>query len=267
MNKVIGFIGAGNINSALIGGLMASGVGADSIIVSNPSADKLTQLSEQYGVKTTTNNTEVAAQSDVIILGVKPYNIASVCQEIAPVCQDTLVVSVAAGIPISDIAAHFPAQQAIVRVMPNTPSLVGKGASGICSNEYVSDEQANTVQAIFATTGTTELIAQESLMDLVTALSGSGPAYFFYIAEAMLKEATSQGMSEAQAQRLIYQTMAGAAELLQQSDLAPEALRNKVTSPGGTTAAALEVLQQEDVSTAMQLAVKAAVIRGQELAK
>lgn len=104
-------------------------------------------------------------------------------------------------------------------------------------------------------------------MDLVTALSGSGPAYFFYIAEAMLKEATSQGMSEAQAQRLIYQTMAGAAELLQQSDLAPEALRNKVTSPGGTTAAALEVLQQQDVSTAIQQAVKAAVIRGQELAK
>ena len=181
--------------------------------------------------------------------------------------KSALIISVAAGKPITTIATYFGANQAIIRAMPNTPSLVGKGATGICLNNNVSKEQALVAESIFATIGITEIIEDESLMDVVTALSGSGPAYFFYVVEAMLKEAQNQGMSEVQAKQLIYQTINGAAEMLQQSDISAAELRQKVTSPGGTTAAAIESLDDNSVSEAFQKAVAAAVQRGKELAQ
>ena len=267
MDKLIGFIGAGNMNSAIIGGLIKSGVQPAQIIVSNPSQAKLDRLAQDYSVITTSNNKTLAQQADVIVLGVKPHYIETVCGEIAEVIDNALIISVAAGKPIANIAAYFDVGQAIIRAMPNTPSIVGKGATGLFLNEHVTSEQAQIAEAIFATIGITEVVEYESLMDVVTALSGSGPAYFFYVVEAMLKEAMNQGLSEAQAKQLIFQTMAGASEMLQQSDVSPTELREKVTSPGGTTAAALESLASDAVSEAFQTAIAAAVQRGKELAK
>jgi len=267
MNSTIGFIGAGNMNSAIIGGLIKSGMSPEQVIVSNPSNPKLTHLAETFGVKTTSDNKAVAEQADVIIIGVKPHYVADVCAEISDLVSNTLIISVAAGVSMLKIAEHFTPSQAIIRVMPNTPSLVGKGATGLCPNPHASSEQTQMAKSIFETVGITEVINDEALMDLVTAISGSGPAYFFYIIEAMVKEAVQQGMPEEQAKALIYQTAAGAAEMLQQSDLSPEQLRKNVTSPGGTTAAALDSLTQDDVSRSIQRAVVAAVRRGNELGK
>ena len=267
MDKIIGFIGAGNMNSAIIGGLIKSGEQPSNIIVSNPSPKKLEGLAKDYSIITTTDNIAVAQRADVIVLGVKPHFVETVCEEIAEVVKSALIISVAAGKPITNIASYFGVNQAIIRAMPNTPSLVGKGATGICLNNNVSKEQALMAESIFATIGITEIIEDESLMDVVTALSGSGPAYFFYVVEAMLKEAQNQGMSEVQAKQLIYQTINGAAEMLQQSDFSAAELRQKVTSPGGTTAAAIESLDDNSVSEALQKAVAAAVQRGKELAQ
>ena len=151
--------------------------------------------------------------------------------------------------------------------MPNTPCLIAEGAIGICPNPHTSAELLEITQYIFSTTGHVELIHDEQQMDLVTALSGSGPAYFFYLAEALLAEAENQGMTQQTAQNLIYQTMAGAAAMLQQSDVPPKQLRTNVTSPGGTTAAALAVFDNNNLPEIVQKAVQAAVDRGKELAK
>lgn len=267
MDKVVGFIGAGNMNSAIIGGLIKSGVRPVNIIVSNPSQKKLEGLARDYSIKTTVDNKMVAERAEVVVIGVKPHYVEAVCDEIAEVVNQTLIISVAAGKPISHIAAYFGVNQAIIRAMPNTPSLVGKGATGICLSNHVTAEQAQTAVSIFATIGITEIVEDESLMDVVTALSGSGPAYFFYVVEAMLEQAMKQGMPEEQAKQLIYQTINGAAEMLQRSGISATELRQKVTSPGGTTAAAIQSLDQNSVSQALQKAIAAAVQRGRELAQ
>ncbi len=265
--KTIGFIGTGNMNSAIIGGMIAAGYQPDTIIAADRNPDKLRYLQSQFGIKTIADNQQLAVLADVVVIGVKPSHIAEVCEAIAESATNEIIISIAAGITLENIARHFDESQAIIRAMPNTPCLIGQGAIGLCANGHTSTEGIELARSLFSTTGHVEIFADEDHMDLVTAISGSGPAYFFYIAEAMLAEAKAQGMSTDQAKKLIYKTIAGAAAMLEQSDLEADQLRKNVTSPGGTTAAALKQLQDHGVDDVFRSAIRAAVNRGQELAK
>ena len=263
----IGFLGAGNMNSAIIGGLINSHYDPSCIIAADLNKEKLDGLQSSYNIAITSDNQRLADEADIVIIGVKPNHVADVCQEIAPLSENALIISIAAGVPLVQLESYFSDEQAIIRVMPNTPCLITEGATGLCANQYTSDEQLSVANELFKTTGAVEVIADEEQMDLVTALSGSGPAYFFYIAEAMLAEALAQGMSEGQAQNLIFNTMSGAASMLKQSELSAQQLRRNVTSPGGTTAAALAELEERQVAQSFREAIKAAVRRGKELAE
>jgi len=263
----IGFIGAGNMNGAIIGGLVNSAYPTKNIMVSNPSEGKLNNLKKQYSVLTTQDNTTVASFAEVLILGVKPYNIEAICKEIAPHISKPLIISVAAGKTIASIEALLGAQQAVIRVMPNTPSLISKGAAGLFANQNTKAHQKSFAAQLFQAVGITEWLDTEDKIDLVTALSGSGPAYFFYLAEAMIASAVEQGMDKNQATNLVTQTALGAAAMLDQDGADAEALRIAVTSPNGTTEAALNELNSNQVNQSIKSAVLAAYNRGQQLAK
>jgi len=194
INKKIGFIGSGNMAYSLIGGLTATGVPGENIWVSDPSTEKMTQIASHFNANTTNSNTELAQSVDIIILAVKPQQLAQVCTEIATdVSQSApLVISIAAGVLSKDIEIWLNAQEkessiALVRCMPNTPALVQSGATALFANDHVSDEQKTLAESILRATGLTLWLENESDMDAVTALSGSGPAYFFLVIEAMEK--------------------------------------------------------------------------------
>lgn len=263
----IGFIGAGNMNSAIIGGLLSADYRPNQLIASDPNSDKLANLNMSLGIQVSQKNADVASKSDVLILGVKPNYVSQVCEEVATVAKDCLIVSVAAGIQVKQISAILGQEQPIIRVMPNTPCLIQKGAIGLYANDSVSSEQRDLVSGLFKTTGEIEWINDESQMDLVTALSGSGPAYFFYFAEAMIEAVIELGMSKKQATNLVYQTMTGSAAMLKSSDKDASELRTAVTSPGGTTAAALSSMREDEFKKSIRKAIEAAYLRGQELSK
>lgn len=265
--SIIGFIGAGNMASAIIEGLVASGKPAQEIVASNPTEPKLQWLAKSCGIKTTSDNLAAVNMSNVIVLAIKPQKLASVCEKLAT--QDLtgkLIISIAAGINSDKITQLLGQPLAIIRAMPNTPATVSLGATGLFANTKTSQYQRQLAESIFSAVGTTEWVEQESLIDVVTAIAGSAPAYVFQFIESMVAQAMAEGMDSKCARNLATQAVLGAAKLAQtKSQTSLQDLRIAVTSPGGTTAAALASFAEDDFSNIIQKAVAAAAARGREL--
>jgi pyrroline-5-carboxylate reductase len=257
---MIGFIGGGNMAEALIKGIAAKH-GKD-IIVSEPIEQRRSYLEKTYHVKTTPDNKEVLNNSTIIILAVKPQNMDEVTAEIADMTKDKIIVSIAAGIPISYLSSRLKASK-IIRVMPNTPALIQEGMSVMSMCECMHDKELGIIKEIFMSVGTL-LMLPEKYMNAVTALSGSGPAFFAYFVEALIEGGIKTGLDKANAQTLAVQTMLGTARLLD-TGMAPAKLREMVTSPGGTTAAGLKVFQERGFSDAVIASLAAAADRAKEL--
>jgi pyrroline-5-carboxylate reductase len=263
----LGFIGGGNMARSLIGGLVAKGQPASSIRVAEPVAAQRTALAADFGVAASADNAEVAASADLLVLAVKPQVMRSVCVEIAPSRRrDGLVLSIAAGITSAQIDAWLGGGVAVVRCMPNTPALIGAGASGLYANPACSAAQREAAEALVAAAGVGAWIADETLMDAVTAVSGSGPAYFFHLIESLEAAALRQGLPAQAARTLVLHTALGAARMAAAGDEDAATLRRRVTSPGGTTERALEVLAEGGFAALVERAVAAATERGRELA-
>lgn len=271
MNKKphIVFIGAGNMASSIIGGLVANGYPATMITASAPSQEHLDAVSSQYKVNTTTNNHQAAAEADILVLAVKPQVLEAVCSDlISPLIDKTpLVISIAAGVETPHIEAWLGKALPIIRCMPNTPALVSQGASGLFANKQVSTEQRQQADEIFQAIGITEWITEEEQMHGITALSGSGPAYFFLMMEAFEDAAVKTGIPRDTARKLAIQTVLGAAEMAKQSELEPAQLKRNVMSPGGTTERAIKSFEEGGIRSLFETSVRAAADRSKELAE
>ena len=264
-HPLIAFIGGGNMASAIIGGLLRAGRPAESLIVVEPYApqrDKLAEAFPQLPVLATADAS--LAQAAMVVWAVKPQLFADAAAPCAPHIGRALQLSVMAGVRSSAIARASGAER-VVRSMPNTPALIGQGIAGLYANAAVSAEDRALVEQVLAPTGRTLWVDQESDLDAVTALSGSGPAYFFYVVEAMSAAGQQMGLSEAQSRELALATCAGAAALALQSGDSPTVLRERVTSKGGTTHAAISSMEASGVGVAVQRAVLAAQQRAREL--
>ena len=265
MTNRIGVIGAGVMGEALIAALIRSGHSPADIAFAEKREERAAELVSRYSISHQ-SIAQVGAASSVILLVVKPQDMSATLESLAPdLNSDALIISFAAGKTIASIASHLPAGNPVVRVMPNTPALLGLGASGYSFGEGVTDSQKNFVADFLAATGKAVEVP-ENQQDAVTATSGSGPAYFFRFVEAMVEGAVALGLSPEDAHTLTVQTIVGAAALLDQSGDSPTVLREKVTSPNGTTAAALASFADSDISTIVAQAMAAAAHRSQELA-
>lgn len=267
MNTGIAFIGGGNMATSLVGGLIASGNEPASIIVAEPDAGRRRLLGEQFNVATTENNLQ-ALHRDVVVLSVKPQQMQTVCRQLAGSAStvNPLYVSIAAGIRTTDIARWLDDHVAVVRCMPNTPALIQCGATALYANESVSETQQQQADEILRAAGITTWVTDEDLLDAVTAVSGSGPAYFFLLMEAMQKSALELGLDQETAAKLTLQTALGAARMANESELDVEELRARVTSKGGTTAAAISSFEHNDFHQNVSKALQAAYNRSRELA-
>lgn len=265
----IGFIGGGNMASSLLNGLIASGHPAAQLWVSDSNSDVLARLAADLNVNTTLDNSAVVDAVDVIVLAVKPQAMKEVAQTLATAvaAKKSLVVSIAAGISQASLSAWLGGQTAIVRCMPNTPALVLTGATGLHANSNVTDEQSDLAENILRSVGIALWVKNESELDAVTAVSGSGPAYYFLLMEAMEKAALELGLSADTAQLLVQQTALGAAKIALESAESPEKLRQRVTSPNGTTQKAIETFQAGGFIELVAKALHAARDRSIELSK
>ena len=266
LNQNICFIGGGNMAQALIGGLLSRGLPTTRITVSDP-VEQIRQILEEKGIQTTTDNVEAIQNADVVVLAVKPQVLATVLQPLKGLLSDKLVISIIAGAEIQTISELIGGSQRIVRVMPNTPALVQTGAHGIYASEAVNAQDRELTSQILAATGLTIWVDNEAQIDAVTAVSGSGPAYFFYLMESMIRAGKNLGLDEKVATALTLQTALGAAQMAITSSNSPTELRKNVTSPNGTTQAALEVFDRAQISQNIQAALAAAQKRSQELAQ
>lgn len=261
----IGFIGGGNMAAALIGGLAGKSAAASHVHVVDVSEEALQRLRAQFGVTTSTQVDHTLVSCDVIVLAVKPQQMREVAVKLGPQLQSQLILSIAAGIRAADLSRWLSGHEAIVRTMPNTPSLVGLGMTGLVAMRGVSAEQREQAEAIMRAVGKTIWLDEEAQLDSLTAISGSGPAYVFYFIEAMQQAAKEMGLSEAQGTELAIETFRGAAQLAANSSEPISVLRERVTSKGGTTYAALTSMEHSGVKEAIVLAVKAAAQRSREL--
>ena len=263
----IAFIGGGNMARSLIGGLVARGRDAASIHVSEPNEGLRAALAADFGVIAHADNAKAVASAGTWVFAVKPQVMKSVCENLAPIAQTgrPMILSIAAGIASAQIDRWLGGGLAVVRSMPNTPALLGAGATGLYANARVSESQRRSAESLMQATGITEWIADEALMDAVTALSGSGPAYVFLLAEAMQAAGEAQGLPPDSARKLALQTILGAARMLTESGEAAAVLRQRVTSPNGTTQAALETFEAGGFRDLVNAAVAAATRRGREL--
>tara|TARA_B100000686_G_C16470270_1_gene801742 strand:- start:88 stop:876 length:789 start_codon:yes stop_codon:yes gene_type:complete len=254
---------------SLIGGLVATGISNQDISVSEPKADLREKLNEDFGVNASEDNASAVMGANVIVLAVKPQILQEVVIPLDNLIAETrpLLISVAAGVTSSSIERWVGGHPALIRVMPNTPALIGAGISALYANNNVSDDQRALAEKIVSAVGKTIWIQEESLMDAVTAVSGSGPAYFFYVMQAIHDAAVREGLDTSTARLLSLETALGAARLAVESTEHPGNLQKQVTSPGGTTEAAIRVLNDSGVGDALQQAVSAARARGSELAK
>jgi pyrroline-5-carboxylate reductase len=262
----IAFVGGGNMASALIGGLRRAGQPAESIIVIEPLEPQRDKLAREFGVRAHARAGERLASVGTVVWAVKPQSFAEAAAPCAPYVAGALQVSVMAGIRSAAIVAASGSAR-VVRSMPNTPALIGRGIAGLYACPEVSADERAAVEGLFAPTGATVWVAREEDLDAVTALSGSGPAYVFYFIEAMMQAGTEMGLSPEQARRLAQETFAGAAALAMQSSDAPQLLRERVTSKGGTTHAALASLESDGVKAAFVRALHAARRRAEELGR
>lgn len=266
IDRNITFIGGGNMAQALIGGLIARGLPATRITVSDP-VPQIQEILRQQDLNVCDDNVAAIAESDVIVLAVKPQVLAQVLKPLAGKLTNQLVISIIAGAPIDVISKLLGNYDRIVRVMPNTPALVQSGAHGLYAPEQVGQQDRDLAARILAATGLTIWVDQENKIDAVTALSGSGPAYFFYLMESMIQAGKNLGLDEKTASALTLQTALGAAQMAITSEHSPAQLRRNVTSPNGTTQAAIETFDQFQVSQHIQTALAAAEKRSETLAQ
>jgi pyrroline-5-carboxylate reductase len=260
----IAFIGGGNMASALIGGLLKAGRAAASIQVIEPFATQRLRLTQQFGIDALSAADKTLARAELVVWAVKPQAFAEAAAPCAPYVAGALQLSVMAGIRSAAIERASGSAR-VVRTMPNTPALIGQGIAGLVASAAVSADERAAVEQVLAPTGQLLWVAREEDLDAVTALSGSGPAYVFYFLEAMMQAAVDMGLSAQQGRALALATFAGATALAQQSDEAPSLLRERVTSKGGTTHAALMSLQTDGVKAAFIKALRAAQQRAREL--
>ncbi len=267
MSVKLAFIGGGNMAEALIKGVLASGldIAAKDISVSDPQEAKRAYLTDSYGIVTHDNNKKAMTGAKLVVIAVKPQVIDGVLKEIQDeVADDQVVVSIAAGISIARIHTHLYADTKVVRAMPNTPALVGQGASAITPGPGVTKDELESVRELLASVGSVVVVGEDQ-MDAVTALSGSGPAYVFTVIEALADGGVKMGLPRDVATTLAAQTVAGAGSMVLSTGTHPASLRDMVTSPGGTTVAALHVLEKSGVRGAFISAVEAATKRAKEL--
>jgi len=269
MAEKIAFIGGGNMARSLIGGLIREGRARTSIHAAEPNAELREALARDFGVITHVSNAAAALVAGIWVLAVKPQVMGAVLAELGPVATDRapLVVSIAAGVTHARIANALGARARVVRTMPNTPAMIGAGITGLYAGADVGASERIAVEALLATAGATVWIDDEAQMDAVTAVSGSGPAYFFLLIEAMTAAGARQGLPPATAAKLAVHTALGAARMAIEAGEPPAVLRQRVTSPGGTTAAALDAFAAGGFAELVDRAVAAATTRGQELAK
>ncbi|MDX1432111.1 MAG: pyrroline-5-carboxylate reductase [Gammaproteobacteria bacterium] len=263
----IGFIGGGNMASSLIGGLIAHGCEPSSIVVSDTDAAKLASLEQRFGITRCADNAEAAGRADTVVFAVKPQGMGSVVREVAEAGRTArpLFVSIAAGVRASDIARWLAYDAAIVRTMPNTPALVRNGATALFANAFVSDAERERAETIMGAVGLTLWVEQEDLLDAVTAVSGSGPAYFFLLMELMEEAGASLGLPREDARALTLQTALGAARMAIESGEPPATLRANVTSPQGTTERAINTFIDGGLDRLVRAALHAARRRAVEL--
>ncbi|MBB1077234.1 pyrroline-5-carboxylate reductase [Rhodoferax sp. 4810] len=264
MSERIAFIGGGNMASAIIGGLIKQGVLPQNIDVVEPSDEARSQLQSSFGITAQAQATDALAGADLVVWAVKPQTFKEAALAAAPFTTKALHLSVAAGIKTDSMAAWLGSER-MVRAMPNTPALIGKGISGLFARADVSEADRARVAQVMATTGESIWFDTEDKLDVVTALSGSGPAYVFYFMEAMTMAGTEMGLAREQAHQLAVATFAGASELAKASADSPQVLRQRVTSKGGTTAAAIASMEDNDVRALLIDAMYAARERAKKL--
>jgi len=265
--KRIGFIGCGAMARALAGGVVAAGIPASQLRASDPAEAQRKALSGRLGIETTDSNREIVSSCDIVVVCLKPDVVGRVLADLAalPERGRPLWISVAAGVPISSYAEALPEGARIIRSMPNTPALVGAGATATCAGHHASPEDRAVATALFSAVGLAWEASSEEQLDAVTGLSGSGPAYVFLILEALGDAGVRQGLPRDASYKLAFQTVYGAAKLALESNQHPGALKDQVTSPGGTTIAGLERLETAGVRAALYDAVAAATARSREL--
>jgi pyrroline-5-carboxylate reductase len=265
-SKKIGFIGAGNMAEALISGLIASKqVQPEQISVSDIDLQRLKSICENFGVTSASRNDELAARTEILILAVKPQQVEKALEKIQSFDNEHLLISIAAGITTQKLEKLTASKPKIVRVMPNTPALQRQGITAILLGPRSGEKEAQIAEALFSAVGKTVRIDSEPLMDAVTALSGSGPAYFLHFAELMVETGVELGLDSKTATELVLQTLQGSATLAVNSKRSLAELRKQVTSPGGTTEAALKIFESRDLRGMVREAIRRAYERSKEL--
>jgi pyrroline-5-carboxylate reductase len=263
----IAFIGAGNMATSLIGGLIARGVPAENIKASEPAAEQRQRIAREHGIVVFEDNAAAVQGAEIVVLAVKPQVMKDVCLALAPALPaEALIISIAAGIPCASLARWL-GDKAIVRCMPNTPALLHEGASGLYANARTSAAQRAQAETLLEAVGLALWLDEEAQIDAVTAVSGSGPAYFFLLMEAMTAAGERLGLSAETASLLARQTAFGAARMALVSDFEPAELRRRVTSPNGTTEAAIKAFQAGGFEALVDQALQAAAHRSAELAE
>lgn len=260
----IGFVGAGNMAEALVRGLIAAGTAPAQIVLSDSKPERLKALSDELGTQSAASNVDLARQSQVVVLAVKPQGLYPVLAEIGESLADRLLISILAGVSTAALEQGVPRSTRVVRAMPNTPALIGQGATAICAGQQASEEDMNLAENLFRGAGLVTQIA-EGQMDAVTGLSGSGPAYVFAMIEALADAGVAEGLPRPTALALATQTVLGAAQLVKETGEHPAALKDKVCSPGGTTIAGMKALEAGGVRAGLMATVAAAAARSKEL--
>ncbi len=261
----IGFIGGGNMAEALIKGLLKGAFPAGQIAVAEPNEERRRHLSDRYAVPVSADNLVVAAEGNLLVLAVKPQLAEEVLQEMAAdFTSEKLLVSILAGVGTASLEKYFTGSPRIVRAMPNTPALVGEGATALCPGRHATGADLKAARALFEAVGIVQLV-QERQMDAVTGLSGSGPAYVYAVIEALADGGVLEGLPRETALALAVQTVFGAAKMVRETGEHPAVLRDKVCSPGGTTIAAMKVLEERGFASALMEAVCRATARSREL--
>jgi len=269
-HKTIAFIGAGNMSRSIISGMVTQGYPAHLITASNPSMPKLDALKQDFAINITQNNDLALTQADVIVLAVKPQLMQQVCQALAEnnALEDKLFISIAAGISSQRLKQMLGGNYALVRTMPNTPSALGKGMTGLYADTHVNADHKTYAGDLMGMVGQILWVEQESMIDAVIAAAGSSPAYFFLFLEAMQQQALNMGFDKNSARLLVQQAMLGAAEMVcQNPQLELSELRAQVTSKDGATAKAIEHFQQQDIADTVANAMQAAVTRSQQMSQ
>ena len=269
MANRVTFIGAGNMAGAIIGGMIDSGFSADAITATSPDDSMLAPLRERLGIHTSTDNAAAVAEADVVVLAVKPQIMRQVCEGMRDAVQARrpLIVSVAAGLPAETLERWLGGDLPLVRCMPNTPSLVGAGAAGLYANPRVSEAQRELATELLEAVGLVEWVEEEGLLEAVTAVSGSAPAYFFLMFEAMEEAGARLGLPADTARRLAMQTAFGAARMAMDSDQPPGELKRNVMSPGGTTERAISHFEDAGMRRIVADAMDACAARAREMAE